>query len=183
MGRLNVRFPQGKPGGFTAYCGRPGGQHIESVRLSSSQFCRQDTWDISTVKLWNPLNPEHPTFADEFRGDAESDDPIQSRKGEMMVDLVRHLETNVAGPRVCATRSCDELCLVSAVRAQRSTSIRIWIDANDYAPLENEMPSFHYRVNYSVPNDTSPHPLSVDRRSQDVNEVSDFVLEAIDRCR
>ena len=26
MGRLNVKFPQGKPGGFTAYCGRPRGQ-------------------------------------------------------------------------------------------------------------------------------------------------------------
>ena len=40
MGRLNVKFPQGKPGGFTAYCGRPRGQHIESVRLSKVQLFR-----------------------------------------------------------------------------------------------------------------------------------------------
>ena len=33
MGRLNVKFPQGKLGGFSAYCERPRGQRIESVRV------------------------------------------------------------------------------------------------------------------------------------------------------
>ena len=60
MGRLNVKFPQGKPGGFTAYCRRPRGRHIESVRLSRIHFSSAtDAW-ISIALARRKLNSEPP---------------------------------------------------------------------------------------------------------------------------
>ena len=50
MGRLNVKVPQGKPGGFTACYGRLQGQHIESVRVSS--FSQLRGWGRATRDEW-----------------------------------------------------------------------------------------------------------------------------------
>jgi len=137
----------------------------------------------TVVILDNPLNPNANTLAEEFRADAHPDDTIASHRAELMVRLIHHLQNNVAGPRVCAMKMTDELCLIFASDKDRRTHIRISVDAKDYAPFEDGMPPFHYRVNYTVPVNTKPNPLSVDQRSKNVQDVAQFVLEAIDRCR
>lgn len=136
----------------------------------------------SAVILENLLNPDTPALAEEFRQDATVGDPVSTAKAEMMARLILHLEQNVAGPRVFAMKSNEELRLMFSKTKDSATHVTICIDANDYAPWKNQLPPFHYRVNYTVPNHKRSNALSVDRRSAKVEDVAGFVLEAIERC-
>jgi|SoiMethySBSTD1v2_1073268.scaffolds.fasta_scaffold5016767_1 hypothetical protein len=118
------------------------------------------------------------TFADEFRVGDDIGDSYRAHKTEMLVRLIRHLEDHVVGPRVSAIKSSDGFWLTFAAKTKCAVTIKIGVDSYDRSQLENGMPLFHYRVNYSV-NDE----LSVDRRSRNLEDVAGFVLEAIHHCR
>jgi len=133
--------------------------------------------------LDNLLDPNSETLADQFRNDTKPDAVIGAHRTEMMVRLVHHLENDVPGPVIGALKILDELSLTFVADKGHATHITISVDAIDYAPLENGMPPFHYRVNYTQPDDKNANRLSVDRRSNKIEDVADFVLEAIASCR
>jgi hypothetical protein len=93
----------------------------------------------------------------------------------MMFQIVRRLEEEVAGPDGRALKFGDELLLVVTAARNRSTSIRISIDSNDYTPLVSGMPLYHYRINYR----RKGSELSFDRRCPDVSTAVEAIMDAI----
>ena len=68
-----------------------------------------------------------------------------------MLDLIDSLRRDAVGPTLFATPHLNrELWLQYSAPNGDSVMITVTIDHPDYAPLENGLPSFHYRLSRTI---------------------------------
>jgi hypothetical protein len=104
---------------------------------------------------------------------ASGDDCLAARKAQMLLELVRRLQAQEAGPRTSGCYFPGELLLTSADPADR-VSVRILVDWQDYGPQRDGLPVMHYRLQFR----RAGAKLSTDARAQSLEDVERIVWEA-----
>jgi hypothetical protein len=104
---------------------------------------------------------------------ANNDDQMMAIKGQMLLELVRHLRLSGPYPRALGRLFRDELIVFPDNPINRA-SVNIQVDWPDYGPKDGPLPRAHYRVNIQRPGSK----LSTDVRSDRVEEIERAVWDA-----
>lgn len=114
-------------------------------------------------------------LASAFDATAQDPSPIQARKGRMLLDLVRLLESRGPAASVFGLVAGEELWLLPDNRHNRSrTRVDIRVDWFDHAPIRDGLPEMHYRLSIRRPGSA----LSRDERATDLNRVAECIERA-----
>jgi len=99
---------------------------------------------------------------------AGSENKVQARKADKMLELVRYLEDRPPSHRVFGVLT-DQLWLT-----YHRVSVRIWMDWPDYGPMEDRVPIMHYRVDVKHFGDEVRSEI----RTKELEEIRQFLLQA-----
>ena len=125
------------------------------------------------MEIVNPLDRTNRDIKTPLQRMEASDDPIESMRGRMLLELVRRLEDR-PGPRTLGNLIMKEL-LLHAVGSQSSTTVMVGVDWPDHGAIRDGLPVSHYRVSLKHPQNA----LSKETRSSSAEEVARTVLMAL----
>ena len=135
--------------------------------------CAAIIGETSDVRIVNLLSIEEPDLKPALRHMANDHDSIIARIGQMLLDLLNHLEADGNAPLVFAQIYCHEMWLSPANQYNRAM-VKIGVDWPDYGPLRDGLPAMHYRLQIS----RRVGGPSRDGRSRDIAEVKRLICEA-----
>lgn len=118
------------------------------------------------MQIVNPSGRDNPDLKAPLLLMAGSDDRLAAAKGEMLLELVRHLEAQGPAPRAVGRVALGELWLSPAGRSS-GAFVRVWVDWPDHGPVRDGLPLMHYRIQVRRPGS----PLSTDARVRSPEEV------------
>ena len=105
-----------------------------------------------------------------------SENKVQARKAEKVLELVRYLEDRPPFHRVFGIlHLTDQLSLVYG-RERNRVSVRIWMDWPDSGPIEDGAPIMHFRADLR----NSDHEVRSEIRTRGLEEIRQFLLQAFD---
>lgn len=103
---------------------------------------------------------------------AVDSDTISAAQWQKLLELVRALRADGPNPTAYGLILGRELHLWPPTPAIRA-SVRIWVDWQDYGPVENGLPVMHYRIQVKRPGSQ----LSADIRTTVPDEVRRIIWE------
>ena len=119
---------------------------------------------------------DEPDIKPAVRQLADNRDHIVGHKGQMLLDLVNHLEADGAAPSAFAQLFGHEIWLSPANQYNRAM-VKVAVDCPDYGPLDNRLPVMHYRLQIS----RRVGGPSRDARTREVAEVKNLICDAFGR--
>jgi hypothetical protein len=121
------------------------------------------------MQIVNPSGRDNPDLKAPLLLMAGSDDRLAAAQGEMLLELVRHLEAQ--GP---APRATGRVALAESVRPVLG-SVRSGVGGlAGLRPLQNGLPLMHYRIQVRRPGSS----LSADARARSPEEVEQVIRQA-----
>ena len=116
---------------------------------------------------------DNPDIKPAVRQLADAVEPCAARKGQMLLDLVCHLEARGSDRTAFGYVSGDELWL-SSTDQPTGARVHVRADWQDFGPVRDGLPEMHYRLSIRRPGSS----LSRDERACEPSDVERLIWEA-----
>jgi hypothetical protein len=100
---------------------------------------------------------------------ASSHRRLDALRGQKLLALLQHLEAEATEQRVYARLLLKELTF-----SANAVAVKVWVDWNDYGPVQDGIPQAHYRLQIQREN----LALSEDIRTETPEEVRRVISQA-----